>query len=123
MIHEEAEAVKAPRVEDRARVTGSTLYVDDIPFDRLLYVEILRSRHAHARLLRVDAARARAAPGVAAAITYADLESSTGSFPLAASRVDDLRQPATSFLARDEVGFVGEPVAAVAAETRAAARD
>ena len=123
MIHEEAEAVKAPRVEDRARVTGSTLYVDDIPFDRLLYVEILRSRHAHARLLRVDAARARAAHGVAAAITYADLESSTGSFPLAASRVDDLRQPARSFLARDEVGFVGEPVAAVAAETRAAARD
>jgi carbon-monoxide dehydrogenase large subunit len=116
------------RREDARFVTGKGCYLDDLRFDHMAHVAILRSPHAHARIVRIDTTTARAAAGVIAILTDAD------------ARIDDLRpmlpvaqantvtgapfafapQP---LLAHDVVRFVGEPVALVVAETRAQALD
>ena len=98
------------------RTSGSARYTTDLDPDRLLHARILRSPYARARIDRVDLRRARTAPGVAAAMSAADLPDRTyqhlgGSF-------SDRRVFATG-----EVRFVGEEVAAVAAETLAEADD
>src|SRR6266581_7730916 len=61
------------RNEDARLLTGRALFVDDVRLDGMLHVAFLRSQHAHARLLSVDAATARSRPGVAAVYTAADL--------------------------------------------------
>jgi len=62
-----------PKLDAWAKVTGGTCYADDLVLPRLAYGKILRSPHAHARILGIDTARARAVPGVLAVITGRDL--------------------------------------------------
>ena len=111
------------RVEDERLLRGGSRYVSDlIATSGALRVKVLRSPHAHARLLAIDAAVARTMPGVAAVLTADDL-AGINDLPCdwAAPGMDVT--PLHPVLARDRVRYAGEPVVAVAAETADAAQD
>lgn len=114
------------RIEDDRLLTGRGRYVDDLRFDGALHVAFVRSPHAHARIAQVDAADAKAAEGVVAVLTGADLVAEgVAPFPANPALRGAKGQPPTTPpyfpLATDAVRFVGQPVAAVVAESRAAA--
>lgn len=95
-----------PRVEGREKVTGTAGYAADVLMPGMLWGKILRSTHPHARLVRVDATRARQLPGVRAVLTGADLGGLlTGS-----------RQRDVPVLCTNRVRFIGDAIAAVAAD-------
>jgi len=109
-----------PRVEDARLVAGAGAYLDDLQVPGLVHAALLRSPHAHARILGIDAAAAREAPGVVAVWTAADLPA----FPtLPARSMPGARIPHHPVLARDTVRHVGEPVALVVAADRYRAAD
>src|SRR5215510_744485 len=111
------------RVEDERLLRGGGRYVSDlIAPSTALRVKVLRSPHAHARLVAIDASSARTMPGIFAVLTAADLEG-IKDLPCdwAAPGMDV--KPLHPVLARDRVRYVGEPVVAVAAETVYAAED
>ena len=95
-----------PRPDSPEKVTGQVQYVADLKPRGLLHAKLLRSPHAHARIRRIDASRARVLPGVRAVLTAADLPELKREAPTRAHAV----------LAIDRVVFVGQPVAAVAAD-------
>src|SRR5580700_1187865 len=110
------------RLEDPPLVTGRGEFAGDINFPHQLHMRIVRSAHAHGRILSVDAAEARALPGVYAVWTTADvadvppIDFREGSIPA----LDPYRQPV---LANGVVRYVGEPVAAVFAQDAYTAED
>ena len=69
------------RKEDPRFITGTGKYTDDIQLHGMLHVAVLRSDHAHARIKRIDASKARALPGVVAVYTGKDLEGKVGGVP------------------------------------------
>jgi CO/xanthine dehydrogenase Mo-binding subunit len=95
-----------PRPDGAEKVTGRIQYVADMQPRGLLHAKLLRSPHAHARIVRIDTSRARALPGVRAVLTAADIPGLKKKAPTRAHAV----------LAIDRVVFVGQPVAAVAAD-------
>ncbi len=95
-----------PKVDAYAKVTGRALYADDIMLPRMLYGRLLRSPHAHARIISIDTRRASEVPGVLAIITGEDLPQRFGILP---SSQDEYA------LAVGKVRYVGDAVAAVAA--------
>ena len=110
------------RVEDPRLIKGLGTYVDDMRLPGLLHATILRSPHAHARVVRIDVSAARALPGVVAVLTGADVNAACGLVPCAAS-IPDLKAPKHTVLAGDRVYFVGHAVAVVVARDPYAARD
>ena len=111
-----------PRVEDARLLAGGGRYVADIVVPDMLHVAFLRSPHGHARIRRIDLARAAAAPGVVACLTHADLAGLVR--PLrAASRTRGYRATDMPALADGVVRYQGEAVVAVVAESRYAAED
>ncbi len=119
----------APRRREDVRfLTGRGRYLDDLAFDGLVHAVVLRSPHAHARLARVDAAAARALPGVLAVLTAqeADADGLQPLLPTAAANTQTgapfAFQP-QPLLAAEKVRYVGEPVALIVADTRDRARD
>ena len=110
------------RVEDPRLIQGIGTYTDDVRLPGLLHAMILRSPHAHARLVRIDTTAARAIPGVVAVFTGADVNAACGLVPCAAS-IPDLKAPKHTVLAGDRVYFVGHPVAVVVAADPYVARD
>ena len=110
------------RKEDPRLVSGVSSYVDDISRPGMLYMEVVRSIHAHARIERIDGTRAGRAPGVHAVVTGEEIAANCGPLPVAAS-FPELRVPRRHPLATGRVRFVGEPVAVVVATDRYAARD
>lgn len=102
---------RLPRRDAILQVTGQIRYAEDIRLPGMLHVKFLRSRYAHARVVSIDTSMACAAPGVVAVITGADV-------PF--NRVGAIRQD-QPVLADDRVRYLGDPVAAVAAETEEAA--
>ena len=116
------------RVEDEALVKGAGLFTDDAVAPGELDLCFLRSSKAHAQILSIDTAAARAIPGVAAIITGKDLvDANVKPIPVAPifKRPDGSpgATPLKHALAHDVVRFVGEAVAAIVAETREGARD
>lgn len=116
------------RREDQRLLTGSGRYVDDQAIPRRVYLAFVRSPHAHAKIVSVDASAAKAAPGVLAVYTGADLlAEGIGAFPIGAGLKNAAGNPmdAPPFypLATDAARFVGQTVAAVVAETRLQAED
>src|SRR5215813_4948478 len=112
-----------PRLEDERLLRVGSRYVSDlIARSKALRVTVLRSPYAHARILAVDASKARTWPSVIAVLTADDL-TNIGDLPCywASPGVDGM--PQQPVLARDRVRYVGEPIAAVAAETAHAAED
>src|SRR6187549_1039421 len=94
------------RVDGRAKVTGQTRFADDVMLPRMVHCKLLRSTVPHARIVRVDASRAVAHPGVHLVLTGKDFPITYGILP-----VSQDEHP----LAADRVRFVGDPVAAVIA--------
>jgi len=113
------------RSEDPRILTGAGRYVDDIKLPGMLHAAFVRSPLAHARVLSVDVSAARELPGVAAALTGADIEAMTVPGPDALSTLMGAGGPTPEFtlLATDKVRFVGDPVAIVIAESRYLAED
>ena len=108
-----------PRLEDEALLRGRGRFADDLGVKPgTLEAAVVRSPHAHANLLAVDATAAARMPGVRAVLTGADVRQWAAPF------VVGVKQPMEHWcLAVDRVRYVGEPVAVVIAETRALAED
>ena len=103
--------VAIPRPDGPEKVTGRVEYVADIQRRGLLHAKLLRSPHAHARIVSIDTRAARALPGVRAVLTAKDIPNLKKKAPTRAHAV----------LAIDRVVFMGQPVAAVAADEPAIA--
>ena len=112
------------RREDPRLITGQGNFTDDIQLPGMVYMAVLRSPHAHARIKRIDVSAARRAPGVVAVYTGKDLEGKMGTIPTAWLVPDsDIKTPPHHALAVDKVRYVGDGVALVVAEDRYTARD
>ncbi len=112
---------RTKRKEDPRLIRGMSTYVDDIKLNGMLHAVIVRSPYAHARIKAIDTAAASKLPGVVAVFTAKDVES-VGSVPCAA-QIPDLKIPKHPVLATGKVRYVGESVAAVAAQDRYIAAD
>lgn len=108
-----------PRLEDAALLTGRARFIDDLGTPPgTLHAAILRSPHAHATIKALDVGSARAAPGVAAVLTGAEVTALTSSLLVG------VKAPAACWpIAVDRVRYMGEPVAAVVAHDRYLAED
>src|SRR5690606_11750030 len=110
------------RVEDVRLVTGRGRYTDDITLGRQAYAYVLRSPYAHARIRGIDTAAAKAAPGVLAVLTGADVAADgLGTIPclVPLKNKDGSRMvaPPRPLLAQEAVRHVGDAVAMVVAES------
>ncbi len=108
---------RVPRKEDARFIRGQGNYVDDIKLPGMLYGAILRSPHAHARLVAVDTSAAEAHPQVRAVITGETLAG------LDLAWMPTLSGDVQAVLATDKVRFQGQEVAFVVADSHYAARD
>jgi carbon-monoxide dehydrogenase large subunit len=110
------------RREDRRLLTGRGRFVDDVRLPDLVHAAIVRSPHAHARIVNVDARRARAFPGVVAVLTIADLPECVAAVPplVATPRFRAYTQPA---IAGPKVRHAGEAVAVVVTDDAYGAAD
>jgi carbon-monoxide dehydrogenase large subunit len=116
------------RLEDERLITGRGRYTDDRESEGALWLYILRSPHAHARIISIDTDAVRESPGIVAVYTGADLVAdNVGTIPTLPifKRPDgsDASFPPRRLLAHEMVRFAGEPVAAVVADSRQAAQD
>jgi carbon-monoxide dehydrogenase large subunit len=112
------------RREDPRLVTGTGLFTDDLKLPGMTYAAILRSPYAHAKITRLDATAAKGAAGVLAVITGRDVAGKVAPVPCAWNVPGcDLKTPPHPALAVEKVRYVGDGVAMVIAESRAAARD
>jgi carbon-monoxide dehydrogenase large subunit len=107
-----------PRLEDPKLLAGRAAYTDDVQLPGQLQAAVLRSPHAHARIVNIDTSRARALPGVYAVLTGNDARELTGPMPAFCA------EPVVEYcLAVDKVRYAGEAVVAVAAVDRYRAED
>jgi aerobic carbon-monoxide dehydrogenase large subunit len=119
-----AQGIGAPvkRREDFRFVKGLGKYTDDINLPNQLYCYFLRSSVAHARIRSIDVAAAKAAPGVVAVFTAKDIdESGAGGLPcgwlITSKDGSPMKEPKHPILASGKVRHVGDPIAAVIAES------
>ena len=103
------------RPGDTLKVTGQAIYGVDVHLPDMLYGAVLRSPHAHARLVSIDTCQAEALEGVRAVITAADLPDLTEKIAEMGDWGASLRYQNDHTLARDKVLYYGHAVAAVAA--------
>ena len=94
------------KVDAAAKVTGQTVFADDLVLPRMAFAKLLRSPHPHARIKRVDVSKAAAQSGVLATLVGSELPIPFGILPVSQDE---------HALCIDKVRFVGDPVAAVAA--------
>ena len=123
-------AVSQPvtRNEDPRLLRGDGLYTDDRNLDEQAYAVFVRSPVAHGDIKAINIDAAKAAPGVLAVYTHADIDAAgyttlPMNLPLKGRGGSDLLKPARPILAKGRVRHVGQPVVAVIAETLAQARD
>jgi aerobic carbon-monoxide dehydrogenase large subunit len=115
------------RLEDARFVQGRGRYIADLVTPNALHGIVVRSVHAHARIVGIRVDAARQIPGVAAVFTGADLAADDiGPLPCAVTHIPmttPLVVPPCHALARDVVRYVGEPIAFVVADSAERARD
>jgi carbon-monoxide dehydrogenase large subunit len=114
------------RKEDARFLTGTGQYTDDVALLNQSQAFFLRSPHAHATIRGIDVSKAKAAPGVVAVYTAADLEGVNGlpcGWLITGVDGTPMKEPPHPVLARGKVRYVGDPVALVVAETRDQAKD
>jgi len=102
----------ALRVDGARKVTGFSRYTDDLKLSGMLYTRIKKSPYPHAKILKIDTSKAEKLPGVKVVITGKDVPIRVGLY------LED-----KTFLAINKVRFIGEPVAAVAAESEEVAEE
>src|SRR5437762_5957820 len=110
------------RVEDPRLVKGIGTFTDDLRLPGLLHAAILRSPHAHARIVSIDTTAAKALAGVVAVLTGVDVNEHCGAVPCA-SPLPEQKMPRHTVLAGDRVYFVGHAVAVAVATDPYIARD
>ena len=115
------------RFEDPRLLKGGGRYVGDMVLPGMVFGQVLRSPHAHARIRSIDLSRARAAPGVLAILTGADWQATGwGNLPVPGGlkrRDGTVFRPPYPALVKDRVRFVGDYVAFVVAQTQHQALD
>lgn len=112
------------RKEDERLITGRTRWTDNITLPGLLHMAVLRSPFAHAKIVSIDTAAAKSAPGVIAVYTAADLDPDGAvGMPCAWPITPDMKAPRRPVLAAGTVNFAGEGVAVVVARSSAEAHD
>src|SRR3974377_1284737 len=111
-----------PRLEDAPLVVGQGRFAADISFARQVHMRVVRSAHAHGRIISSDCAAARASAGVIAIWTAADV-ADIPPIDFRTTRLEGLEPYRQPILARDRVRYVGEPVAVVFATDPYAAED
>ena len=111
------------RYEDLRFLTGRGTYVGDLHREGVLHAVVVRSPIAHGRLRGIDAAAARALPGVHAVITAADLGPAVPLIPLRLQPMPQIAPFKQPVMASDRVRYVGEPLALVLARSAAIAED
>jgi aerobic carbon-monoxide dehydrogenase large subunit len=114
---------RIPRRELKRLLSGHGRYIDDIELPRMLHACFVRSPHPHAKLVSVDIAAARRAPGVAAVFTAADINPKCEPFVGVALHRPGHRSAPQRLLAAERAVWQGQPVAVVVAESRAEAED
>jgi xanthine dehydrogenase molybdenum-binding subunit len=125
-----AVARSVPTIDAPAKVAGACRYVDDLHLPGMLYARLARSVEAHARIVAVDDSAVRELPATVAVLSSANIADHLGILPAYDPACHDFErarryapEPGDFRLFSDVVRYVGEPVAAVAAETDAAARE
>jgi len=103
------------RREDARFLAGRGRYVTDLPFESALHVALVRSPHAHARIVRVDTDAARARPGVRGVFILEDLPELRGALPPPVVPAVSVKPYRQSALVDGVARFAGEPVAVVVA--------
>jgi carbon-monoxide dehydrogenase large subunit len=111
------------RREDPRYLCGQAQYVDDLVLPRMVHLAIVRSPYPHARIRAIDTAAARGAPGVVAVLTASDLSGRLGVLLPTIPEGSHATMVPHPVLATGKVRYVGEPVAAVVAESREEALD
>src|SRR6267142_2174545 len=114
---------RVKRGDDPRLLTGRGRYVDDVTLPRMVHAAFVRSAHAHARLVRIDLDRARRTPGIAGVLTGDAAAGLCKPYRGVLLHYKGMKTGAMLPLAVDRVRYVGEPIVAVAAESRAAADD
>ena len=104
--------VSHPRPSALAKACGTAHFTADIKVKDALELAVLRSTVAHARILSIDSSQAEKMPGVAGVLTADDIKG---------TNILKLQQPDRPVLCKDKVRYIGDPIAAVAAETKAQA--
>ncbi len=116
------------RVEDDRLLTGTGGFTDNLSRPNQAHVVLVRSPHAHAKILKIDTSAAKKAPGVVAVYTWADMEKEgvgNFAFPTMFPAADGSKPEMTPrrSLAHEVVRYVGEAVVAIVADTREQAQD
>jgi carbon-monoxide dehydrogenase large subunit len=113
-----------PRKEDSKLLEGQGRYVDNLTVPGMVWMAVVRSPFAHARIVSVDVSQAAAAEGVVAAYSAADLADEwAGGLPCAWPVTEDTKIPNHFPLAADKARYQGDGVAVVVAESRSLAKD
>src|SRR5881296_4487629 len=110
------------RREDERLITGRGRYVADVALPRMLHVAVLRSPHAHARLVRIDADGARTHPGIVHVVVPADV-AALGRLPLLVPHPSLIAPACPEILPQEIVSYAGQAVALVVAESADLAED
>ncbi len=112
-----------PRANARRLLQGRGTYVDDLRLPRLAHVVFFRSPYAHARIGKLDLGKARAMPGVIAAVDGRALAEYCKPWVAVLGHLKGIKSPPQHAIAIDRACWQGEAVAAIVAETRAQAED
>ncbi len=112
-----------PRPNLERLMQGRGLYVSDLELPRMVHVVFLRSPHAHAKIIGIDAAKARRMPDVIAIVTGKELATVITPWVGVLSHLKGLKSAPQHAVAIDRVCWQGEAVAAVVATSRAVAED
>ncbi|MGZ5354120.1 MAG: xanthine dehydrogenase family protein molybdopterin-binding subunit [Actinomycetota bacterium] len=112
------------RKEDPELLTGQARFVDNLTAPGMVWMAIVRSPFAHAKLKGIDTSKAAAMPGVVGVFTAADLESEwSGPLPFVWPITEDIKVPVHWPLTGDKARYQGDGVAVVVADTRERAED
>ncbi len=112
-----------PRANAKRLLQGRGAYVDDLRFPRLAHVVFFRSPYAHAKLKKLDLSKARARPGVIAALDGRAVAEYCTPWVAVLAHLKGIKSPEQHAIAIERACWQGEAMAAVAAETRAQAED
>ena len=111
------------KVDALGLACGRGRYTDDVHIPGLLHAKVLRSPHAHARIVKIDTGKAARLPGVVRVLTGTDIAAVFKPYVGVLTHLQGMRSPPQHPMPADVARCQGEPVAMVVAESRAQAED